>query len=100
MISALVVSILFLTSYIVYHYSHGSTAFRGEGWIRPVYFSILFSHTVLAVAVVPLAIITLTRALKSQFERHRRIAVWTYPIWVYVSATGVIVYLLLYKVYP
>lgn len=84
----------------MYHYSHGSTAFRGEGWIRPVYFSILFSHTVLAVAVVPLAIITLTRALKSQFERHRRIAVWTYPIWVYVSATGVIVYLLLYKVYP
>lgn len=99
MISAFAVSILFLASYVTYHYYHGSTPFRGEGWIRPVYLMILVSHTILAAAVVPLAIITLRRAWKGQFERHRRIAVWTYPIWVYVSATGVIVYLLLYKVY-
>jgi uncharacterized membrane protein YozB (DUF420 family) len=100
MIAAFVASVLFLTSYLVYHGYHGTTPFRGEGWIRPVYFSILLSHTILAAAIVPLVLITLARALRGQFEKHRKIAVWAYPIWIYVSATGVIVYILLYRLYP
>lgn len=100
MIAAFATSVLFLTSYLVYHYYHGSTPFRGEGWVQPAYFLILTSHTVLAAAIVPIALLTLARALRGQFERHRRIAVWAYPIWIYVSVTGVIVYLLLYKIYP
>jgi putative membrane protein len=100
MIAAFVASVLFLISYVVYHIYHGSTPFRGEGWIRPVYFLILLSHTILAAAVVPLVLITLARGLRGQFEKHRKIAIWAYPIWIYVSATGVIVYILLYRVYP
>jgi putative membrane protein len=100
MIAAFAASALFMTSYLVYHYHHGSTPFRGEGLIRPAYFFILLSHTILAAAVVPIALITLLRALWGQFEKHKRIAVWAYPIWIYVSVTGVVVYLLLYKVYP
>ena len=96
MLGALTASCLFLISYLIYHAQVGSVRFLGEGWVRTVYFAILISHTVLATTVVPLAIITLRRALKERFDRHRRIARWTLPIWLYVSVTGVIVYLMLY----
>jgi uncharacterized membrane protein YozB (DUF420 family) len=99
MLSACVVSLLFLTSYLIYHYHVGSRPFLGSGWIRPVYFAVLISHTVLAAAIVPLILITLYRALRGRFERHRRIARWTYPLWLYVSITGVVVYFLLYHAY-
>ncbi|HEY2988224.1 MAG TPA: DUF420 domain-containing protein [Candidatus Binatia bacterium] len=97
MLSALATSTLFLTSYLIYHYHVGSVPFAGQGWIRRVYFAILISHTTLAVVIVPLVLITLTRALKMDFERHRRIARWTLPLWFYVSVTGVIVYWMLYR---
>jgi uncharacterized membrane protein YozB (DUF420 family) len=100
MLAAFAASILFLASYLVYHSYHGVTPFSGTGWIRLVYFAILASHTVLAAAIVPLALITLSLALCRQFGKHRRIAVWAYPVWIYVSVTGVIVYLLLYKIVP
>lgn len=100
MTSALVVSCIFLISYLTYHYNHGSTRFTGEGLIRPVYFTILLSHTILAVAIVPLIIVTLRRAWRGDFMRHSRIARWTFPLWLYVSVTGVIVYLMLYQIYP
>ncbi len=96
MLSACVASTLFLISYLIYHYYVGSVPFKGEGWIRPIYFSILISHVILAAAIVPLALVTLVRALKGNFERHKRIARWTLPIWLYVSVTGVIVYWMLY----
>jgi uncharacterized membrane protein YozB (DUF420 family) len=96
MLGALTASCLFLISYLIYHAQVGSVRFRGEGWIRAVYFVVLISHTVLATTVVPLAIITLRRALKERFDRHRVIARWTLPIWLYVSVTGVIVYFMLY----
>ena len=99
MILALVVSLAFLVSYVLYHVRVGSVPFSGQGWIRPVYFAILGSHTVLAVTIVPLAAITLVRALREQFDRHRRIARWTLPLWFYVSVTGVVIYVLLYQVY-
>lgn len=100
MIGALVVSAAFLASYLYYHYHAGTTRFSGEGWIRTLYFSILLSHTVLAIVIVPLVLITLYRALRSDFQRHRRIARWTLPLWLYVSITGIIVYLMLYQLYP
>ena len=100
MVAALVTSCLFLTSYLVYHARVGSTPFTGQGWIRPLYFSILLSHTVLALAIVPLVLMTLRRALKADFPRHRRLARWTLPLWLYVSVTGVVIYVLLYHVYP
>jgi uncharacterized membrane protein YozB (DUF420 family) len=93
-------SILFLISYLIYHYQVGSVPFRGQGWIRPVYFSVLLTHTILATAVVPLALVTLTRALRERFDAHRRIARWTFPIWLYVSVTGVVVYWMLYWLVP
>ncbi len=96
MVGTFVVSSLFLVSYLTYHSVHGTTRFEGVGWIRPVYFAILGSHTILAAAIVPLAIITLLRGLRNDVLRHARIARWTYPIWLYVSVTGVLVYLLLY----
>ncbi len=96
MIATFVVSILFLLSYLIYHYHHGSQPFQGRGWIRAVYFAILGSHTLLAVTIVPLAIITLSRGLKGNYDLHLKIAKWTYPIWLYVSVTGVIVYVMLY----
>ena len=99
MMTVFFISALFLASYLVYHYQHGSEPFRGEGWIRPVYFSVLLSHTVLAAAIVPLAIVTLRRGLKGSYELHRRIAKWTYPIWLYVSITGVVIYVMLYQVF-
>jgi len=100
MLSAFVCSMLFLISYLIYHYQVGSVPFRGQGWIRPVYFSILLTHTVLATAVVPLALITLSRALRQRFDAHRRLARWTFPIWLYVSVTGVVVYWMLYRLGP
>ncbi len=100
MISAFTVSIVFFISYCVYHYHVGDVRFGGRGVVRPVYFSILISHVTLAVAIVPLALITLGRALRGRFARHRRIARWTWPIWMYVSVTGVVVYLMVYRLYP
>lgn len=100
MLCALGTSTLFLISYLGYHYVHGSQHFQGEGIVRPVYFLILGTHTLLAAAIVPMVIITLTRALNGSYERHRRIARWTYPIWLYVSITGVIIYLMLYQFFP
>jgi uncharacterized membrane protein YozB (DUF420 family) len=97
MLSAFGCSILFLISYLIYHYQVGSVPFKRQGWIRPVYFTILITHTILAVSVVPLALITLFRAVRERFAAHRRIARWTFPIWLYVSVTGVIVYLMLYR---
>jgi uncharacterized membrane protein YozB (DUF420 family) len=97
MLSAFGVSTVFLASYLYYHARAGVRHFEGQGWIRPVYFAILISHTVLAAAVVPLAVTTVFRGLTAQFPRHRRIARWTLPIWLYVSLTGVVVYLLLYR---
>jgi uncharacterized membrane protein YozB (DUF420 family) len=100
MIAAFACSALFLTSYIVYHFQVGSIRFRGEGGIRAVYFAILISHTLLAATVPPLAVITLKRALRARFEKHRRIARWALPVWLYVSVTGVVIYLMLYRIYP
>jgi putative membrane protein len=98
MLAAFASSILFLISYLVYHYQVGSVPFKGQGSIRLVYFTILLTHTILAVTVVPLALVTLFRAFKERFDRHRRIARWTFPIWLYVSVTGVVVYWMLYQI--
>src|SRR6266849_1118343 len=95
-IAALTASVLFLISYIVYHLHHGVTRFAGQGIARPIYFTILFTHTFLAVVIVPFVIITTRRALRRDFVRHKRIARWTLPMWLYVSITGVVVYLMLY----
>jgi putative membrane protein len=99
MITAVSVSTLFLTSYLYYHAHVGSVHFQGRGWSRPVYFSILISHTVLAATIVPMVIVTLSRALRQQFDRHRAIARWTYPLWLYVSVTGVVIYFMLYHLF-
>jgi uncharacterized membrane protein YozB (DUF420 family) len=99
MLTALGTSSLFLASYLYYHYHVGSVHFRGTGWTRPLYFTILISHTILAAVIVPLVIITVTRALRGQFDQHRAIARWTFPLWLYVSVTGVIVYLMLYRIF-
>jgi len=100
MLAAFVTSSLFLTSYLILRYYAGMSRFTGQGWIRPVYFTILTSHTVLAAGIVPLVLITLSRALRGRFERHARIARWTLPLWLYVSVTGVLVYWILYRLYP
>jgi uncharacterized membrane protein YozB (DUF420 family) len=97
MIAALITSGLFLISYLTYHYHAGSKHFEGQGAIRAVYFTILTTHTILAVVIVPMALITLFRALKERFDKHKRLARWTLPIWFYVSMTGVIIYLMLYQ---
>ncbi|OGX06599.1 MAG: hypothetical protein A3G87_09230 [Omnitrophica bacterium RIFCSPLOWO2_12_FULL_50_11] len=97
MVLALFVSTAFLVSYLYYHYHHGATPFSYQGWIRPVYFTILISHTVLAAMVPPLAIATLYPALRSRFDRHVQIARVTFPIWLYVSVTGVVIYWMLYR---
>jgi protein SCO1/2/putative membrane protein len=106
MIAAFIASIIFLISYVLYHsllayyLGQGPTKFKGEGIIRPVYFFILITHTFLAIIIVPFVIITLRRGLKGNYDKHRRIARWTLPLWLYVSVTGVIVYLMLYQLYP
>jgi putative membrane protein len=97
MLAAFITSSLFLVCYVTYHAQVGSVRFTREGFVRPLYFTILISHVTLAAAVLPLAIVTLTRGLKGRFARHRAIARWTFPIWLYVSITGVLVYVLLYQ---
>jgi len=99
MITALISSSLFLISYLYYHAHVGSVHFEGQGWSRPVYYTILLTHTVLAAAIVPMVIITLNRALRERFDRHRAIARWTFPLWLYVSITGVVIYLMLYHLF-
>ena len=96
MLGAFVASTVFLVSYVTYHAQMGTTRFPGEGWVRPVYFSILGTHTLLAACIPPLALTTLGLALRGRFARHARLARWTLPAWLYVSVTGVVVYLLLY----
>jgi uncharacterized membrane protein YozB (DUF420 family) len=100
MLSACVTSTLFLTSYLVYHYYTGSRPFAGQGGIRAVYFAILISHTILATVIVPMVILTLYRAFTSQWPKHQRLARWTLPLWLYVSVTGVVIYIMLYQLYP
>jgi putative membrane protein len=97
MLGAFTTSALFLTSYVVYHANVGSVPFTGQGVIRVVYFTILITHVVLAAAILPLALITLSRALARRFDRHRKIARWTLPLWLYVSVTGVVIYVMLYQ---
>jgi len=97
MFAALITSALFFISYLTYHYHAGSKHFAGQGAIRTIYFSILLTHTILAVTIVPMALITLFRALQERFDKHKRIARWTLPIWFYVSVTGVIIYFMLYQ---
>ena len=99
-LTALATSTLFLISYLIYHAHHGVTRFAGQGMARPVYFTILYTHTFLAAVIVPLVIITVRRAMRGDFQRHKRIARFTLPIWLYVSITGVVVYVMLYHLYP
>ena len=100
MIAAVTASALFLGCYLFFHYEAGNVRFLGQGWSRPVYFSILISHTLLAIVNVPLIIITLTRGLGGRYAQHRAIARWTFPLWLYVCVTGVIVYFMLYQWFP
>ncbi len=100
MVSAFFVSCAFLVSYLIYHARiHQVVHFQGQGWIRPVYFALLLSHTILAVVIVPMIIVTLRRAWLQRFDKHRVIARWTLPLWLYVSVTGVIVYFMVYQIY-
>jgi uncharacterized membrane protein YozB (DUF420 family) len=98
MIGACAMSVLFLTSYVVYHANVGSVPYTGQGAWRTLYFAILITHIILAAAILPLAFVTLSRALGRRFDRHRAIARWTLPIWLYVSVTGVVIYLMLYGI--
>jgi uncharacterized membrane protein YozB (DUF420 family) len=100
MLSACCTSLLFLTCYVIYHFQAGRTGFTNPAWFRPIYLTILLTHTVLAVVILPLVIVTLVRALKGTFDRHKKIARWTWPIWMYVSVTGVVIYFLLYQIFP
>jgi putative membrane protein len=100
MLTAFSLSALFLVSYIIYHYTSGATTFTADGWIRPVYFTILISHTILATIILPPILILLYRAWKKQYTKHARLARWTFPAWLYVSITGVIIYTILYHWYP
>lgn len=100
MVAAFITSSVFLTSYLIYHFNVGSVKFQGQGTVRMLYFAILLTHTVLAITIVPMIFITFSRALKGRFDRHRAIARWTFPLWLYVSVTGVVVYLMLYHLYP
>jgi uncharacterized membrane protein YozB (DUF420 family) len=106
MIAAFVISILFLICYLTYHgylayaLHRGPTRFENPAWFRPIYLTILWTHTPLAVVIVPLAIMSLSRAFQQRFDAHKRIARWTWPLWMYVSVTGVVIYLLLYRIFP
>lgn len=97
MIAAFSCSTLFLISYLIYHFNVGSVKFQGQGIVRAIYFALLLSHTILAAVIVPMVLITLSRGLREQFDRHRRIARWTLPLWLYVSITGVVIYFMLYR---
>jgi putative membrane protein len=100
MITAFCTSAIFLIFYLVYHYYAGRTTFKDPQWFRPIYLGILLTHTVLAVAIVPLILMTFNRAIKARYELHKKIARWTWPLWMYVSVTGVLIYLLLYQIFP
>jgi uncharacterized membrane protein YozB (DUF420 family) len=101
MIAAFGTSVLFLICYLTYHIAvHTMTPFHNPAWFRPIYLTILLTHTVLAVVVVPMVLVTLSRALRQRFDKHRQIARWTWPVWMYVSVTGVVVYLILYQIFP
>ena len=100
MLSAAATSAVFLASYLYYHAHVGSVRFTGQGAVRPLYFAILISHTILAAAIVPLVLRTLYLGLRRRDDQHRRIARWTFPLWLYVSVTGVVIYLMLYRIYP
>ena len=97
MLSALATSILFLTSYLIYHFNVGSVPYPHHDWTRPVYFSILIPHTILATVMTPFIIIAVWRALHEDYEKHKKIVRWVWPVWMFVSVTGVIVYLMLYR---
>lgn len=99
MLTALTVSALFLVSYVVYHLNAGSRPFQGKGAVRVVYFAILIPHVLLAATILPLALVTTARGLRAQYDRHVKVARWTLPLWLYVSVTGVLVYLMLYRMY-
>jgi len=99
-IAALCVSVLFLVSYLTYHAQHGATKFTGQGIVRPIYFVILTTHTILAVVILPLAILSVMNGLRMRVPQHRRVARWTFPLWMYVSVTGVLVYFFLYHWFP
>jgi uncharacterized membrane protein YozB (DUF420 family) len=100
MLSAFATSTLFLICYLIYHFYAGRTVFKEPAWFRPIYLTILLTHTLLAVVILPLVLLTLSRALHGRFDAHKRIARWTWPIWMYVSVSGVIIYLLLYQIFP
>jgi putative membrane protein len=100
MLSALVTSALFLTCYLIYHFYAGRTTFKGPALARTIYLTILLTHTVLAVMIVPMIFVTLNRAMRARFDKHKAIARWTWPLWMYVSVTGVVIYLMLYHIYP
>ena len=100
MVAAFTTSTIFLVSYLIYHFNAGRTTFKGPQVVRLIYLAILTTHTFLAVVIVPLILITLYQAVKQRFEFHRRIARWTWPLWIYVSVTGVVIYLMLYQLYP
>ncbi len=100
MISAFCTSTVFLVCYLVYHFNVGRTNFVKPPWFRPIYLTLLLTHTVLAVVIVPMIFITLSRALRAKFDLHKKIARWTWPLWMYVSVTGVIIYFLLYQIFP
>jgi putative membrane protein len=100
MISAIIVSSIFLISYLIYHFSAPIFVFPGTGWTVPAYYALLISHVILATIVTPMVLITAWRALHGAFDRHKAIARWTFPIWLYVTVTGVMIYAILYHVYP
>ncbi|KAB2660434.1 MAG: DUF420 domain-containing protein [Verrucomicrobia bacterium] len=100
MISAFVTSSVFLASYLTYHIYWGRTEFRNPAWFRPIYLILLLTHTILAIVVVPMILISLSRAWRERWELHKKIARWTWPVWMYVSITGVVIYLLLYQIFP
>jgi putative membrane protein len=101
MITAFATSVIFLICYLTYHiFVHHVTRFRDPAWFKPIYLTILLTHTVLAVTIVPMVLMTLSRALRQRFDQHKKIARWTWPLWMYVSVTGVIVYLILYQIFP
>lgn len=100
MVAALITSTLFLTCYLIYHYNAGRTTFQNPQWFRPYYLVILLTHTVLAVAIVPMVLVTVWHAIRQRWESHKRIARWTWPVWIYVSVTGVLIYFLLYQIFP
>ena len=100
MLGAVLTSALFLASYLIYHAQAGRTVFRDPAWFRPIYLVILLTHTLLAMLILPLVAVTLWRAARGQFDRHKEIARWTLPVWMYVSVTGVVIYLLPYQFFP